>query len=239
MYLGKRDETGGMEANRGGGLSQRALVMAAPALAGSIFYPNFSNTSGLQLNKSAKVSSDTIHLTEDGKQLKAGSFFTKRKFLRTDGSFTATFAFQITSSGEAADGFTFVVQSGKAKAIGEAGGGLGYSRIKKSFAVGFDTFIDDVVCLFKHGKTFNPIGEVTPSPGLVGGVRYGWVDYDAATHEIDVYYSDSQKKPADPIVEGNQDLSKLGEKARVGFTASTGSFTATHEIRDLSSARAL
>ena len=101
-----------------------ALAIAASAIAGSIAYLNFANTTGLKLNKQATAVGPRIQLTEDGTFDKRGSFFTERKFLRTGRSFNATFSFEITSKGDPADGLTFVVQSGKAKAIGAAGVGL-------------------------------------------------------------------------------------------------------------------
>lgn len=210
-----------------------ALAMAAPALAGSISYATFVDTSGLKLNKSAKTSGSTIHLTEDGTIQKSGSFFTKKKFLRTNRSFETTFSFQTLSDGEAADGFTFVLQSGEATAVGDSGFALGYGGIKKSFAVGFDEYPTDFVEIYKNGDVNDPVSEIPSPVGLVGGVRYGWVDYDAESHEIAVYLADGETKPAEPFLVNNRNLSKLGSKVRVGFTGSTGGFNATHEIRDL------
>ena len=209
-----------------------AFLLAAPALAGSFAYPNFSNPDGLQLNGKAKIVDSRIRLTKDSTTQKTGSAFTEKKAVRTGSSFSATFAFEITSNDSAADGIVFVLQPGEATAIGGPGFEMGYGGIKNSLGVGFKTFGDQSVSLFKNGK-MTPIGGVDPALDLVGGVRYVWLNYDAETDEIEVYFSDIDSLPAEPIVEGTRDLSALGRKVRVGFTAATGGADATHEILDL------
>lgn len=209
-----------------------AFLVAAPALAGSIAYPDFDGADGLRLNGKAKIVDSRLQLTRDGTSQKVGSAFTEDKVVRAGRSFGATFAFEITSSDDPADGIVFVLQPGKATAIGGPGFKIGYGGIKRSLGVGFTTFLDDSVSLFKNGS-MKPIGGVEPALDLVGAVRYVWVDYDAETTEIDVFLSDVVQKPAEPIVEGTRDLSELGRKLRVGFTASTGGADATHEILDL------
>lgn len=53
--------------------------------------------------------------------------------------FSTSFRFQVAEgSSPVGDGLTFVLQNAGADALGEAGGGLGYSRIEKSVAVKFD-----------------------------------------------------------------------------------------------------
>lgn len=206
------------------------LVLAGPSPGADINYDTFEDATGLQLNRKAKIVDSTLRLTEDVTGQR-GSAFTKRKRLRTDRTFSAVFAFGMTSASSPADGLTFVLGSNEATAIGAPGAGLGYEGIKHSFAVAFDTFPTDSVYLLKNGKP-NPIGPTDPDPALTGGV-FAWVDYDASNQTLFVYTNEFPDKPSTPDIEQQINLSRLGEKIRVGFTAATGGFSARHEVLGL------
>lgn len=55
-------------------------------------------------------------------------------------SFCCRFQFRVSSTGESADGFAFVMQKESNRAIGQSGGGLGYAGIENGIAVEFDTY---------------------------------------------------------------------------------------------------
>lgn len=207
-----------------------ALALAGPAPGADIDYDPFDDASGLQLNRKAKIVDSALRLTEDATGQR-GSAFTKRKRLRTNRSFSATFVFGISGASTPADGLTFVLSSNDASAIGAAGEGLGYQGIKRSVAVAFDTFPTDSVYLMKNGKP-DPIGLTDPGPSLTGGV-FAWVEYNAANQTLFVFTNQFPDKPATPDIQQQIDLARLGEKVRVGFTAATGGFSSQHEILGL------
>lgn len=199
--------------------------------AGDIQYPDFTDRSGFKLNADAKPFEDAIRLTPD-EEAKTGSFFTKEAFLPTSRPFSARFTFEITSSdlGNPADGLAFILQAGDATALGGGDSGLGYRDMKKSVAVGFKTFNNRTLNIGVNGNLDDGL-PLALDP--VGDLRYGWVDYDAASQDVFVYYADSPVKPGEPVASFPRDLTKLGKRVRVGFTGATGLFSSAHDILSL------
>ena len=110
------------------------------------FSNGFAGATGLTLNGSATDTGDTrLHLTT-GQLNQAGSAFWSTPV--NIQSFSTDFQFQITGSGQLADGMTFAMQADSAKALGPGGSGLGYGAsqpghaggLPKSAAVKFDLY---------------------------------------------------------------------------------------------------
>jgi len=114
-------------------------VFTVPVHADFIF-PDFSDTSGLNLVGSAAQVGQRLRLTPDsGDQAGAAWFVTKQS---VGSGFQTTFQFQISHDG--ADGIAFVIQNTDVAALGGPGGGLGYHSIPNSLAVEFDTWLNPV-----------------------------------------------------------------------------------------------
>ncbi|MCC7351471.1 MAG: hypothetical protein IT446_12965 [Phycisphaerales bacterium] len=230
-------------------LAGAALLMSASLVLGDtqeVLFPNFSDTTGLQLNGSAAVVN-----TSDGAVLRvvpatysqAGSFFSTNKLQAT--AFSTFFSFRMTNPGgtlfdgpdntvPGADGLVFVVQPNSSGA-GSVGQGIGYQGIANSVGVEFDTWQNvynndpssnhvgiDLDGVVDHGAGSPFTLDVSPDFDN-GNIWYAWVDYDGSV--ISLRASESNQRPADPLVSRTVDLKTVleGDVAYVGFTSGTGS----------------
>jgi len=134
-----------------------AMVATLPLLAQSPSYPDFSSTAGLTLNGNAAPLLPNVLRLNPAQQSQVGSAWFNTLQPVSEG-FSTTFTFQISPpTGEGApafpaDGFAFVIQNSASglKAIGQAGGAIGYGGaipvnanfpgIDNSVAIEFDTF---------------------------------------------------------------------------------------------------
>lgn len=218
---------------RGAVLALGLLVVSG--IAGAQVINGFGN---MMLNGSAQLVGPTLRLTDAAVGGVGSGFDMTPLVVDTEIGFNAWFQFSI-HSGSGADGFTFCIQNDGdgASALGGGGGGLGYLGISPSVAVEFDTFDNG-------GKGENAIGinldgslasiastQVTPDMEDAGSL-YAWVEYDGTSDTLDVYFSDTNSQPDTPVVSATVDLAALGSQAYVGFTASTGGLTNTHDIED-------
>jgi len=190
----------------------RSLIVGGAALAASasllladtteISFPNFSNTTGLQLNGSAAVAN-----TSDGSVLRvapaiggqAGSVFGTSQLQAA--AFSIFFTFRMTNPGGSlfdgpdntvpgADGLVFVVQPNSTGA-GSGGQGIGYQGLGNSVGVEFDTWQNmgnhdpssnhagiDLNGVVDHGVGSPFTLDVTP--GLIMATRGmpGWITMD-------------------------------------------------------------
>jgi hypothetical protein len=231
------------------------LVLSAatvvPALAGTLVFDGFSDTSLLTLNGGAAVAN-----TADGTVLRvtraaggqAGSFFSSATVDAS--SFSTKFSFRFTGQGGAifdcntsngADGIVFVVQS-VSSSVGTGGAGIGYSGIPKSVGVEFDNWCNaanndpskshvgiDVNGSVNHGPGAPYTANVTPD--LDAGDRWwAWVDYDGTTMRL--YLNRDDIQPFQPIVSRTLDLPAILQQPTgyVGFTSGTGSAWANHDV---------
>jgi hypothetical protein len=187
-----------------------------------------------QLNGTATTIPNGIQLTDDISN-QAGSAFLLAK--KPYGGFIVDFDYLVTSTDpEPADGFTFTLQNSDAGAtsLGFSGFNLGYANtIIPSFA--FATSIFNRNSGVKFGQNGEFIGN-RPIPGffvLVGVPIHYHITYDGITFSVTM----SQKSQPDFPIELLVDLSTLLEGdglAFVGFTGSTGIFTARHQITNFS-----
>lgn len=224
------------------------LASASMVLADSqeISFPNFSDTTGLQLNGSAAVVN-----TGDGLVLRlvpatysqAGSAFSTAKLQAA--AFSTFFSFRMTNPGgtlfdgpdntvPGADGLVFVVQPNSSGA-GSSGQGIGYQYIGNSVGVEFDTWQN----VYNNDPSSNHVGidlngvvnHGTGSPFTLdvepdfdnGNIWYAWVDYDGSV--ISLRAGQSNQRPADALLSRTVDLKTVlgGDIGYVGFTSGTGS----------------
>jgi hypothetical protein len=230
------------------------LAFAAPAGAAPFFdYPNFSNTSGLQLSGTAKQEGNVLRLTGAEPQ-KSGRVFATTQ-LNPQESFENSFALSMHDSTccenpapgmKPADGMAFVIQSQSITAGEGLGGSLGYSGITPSVIVEFDIYsnigepLTDHIAVISNGEGGKHLqcANAGPTPGctvnlpfpLYGAPVYAWVEYDATAQHLKVWASQSSTKPATPLLDYGISLASLGSSAWVGFTAATGSHNAVQDV---------
>lgn len=221
-----------------------AMVVAARAQV--VAFPNFTDTTGLQLNSAEVTAGNTILLAAN-QQNRSGSFFTTTQWDVTD--FSAFFQFRISSPGgqsdgtsAGADGLALVMQRVGATALGGNGEALGYGQRGGSAAIGtsvvveFDTFANSWDPNTNHiGLNLN--GSLTSlvttnvadafDSGLIWSV---WVDYNGTA--LEVRASNNGVRPVSATLSQALDIASTigGSTAFIGFTGSTGSAYGTHEI---------
>jgi len=231
------------------------FLVAAGYAAADVDYPDFSSTEGLQLNGSATQPTDYLRLTT-ALSNQAGSAFTTKRVVRPDESFKTSFSFTLANAEppralprrgdgpppvfRGADGMAFVIQSGEAEQLGGFGGDLGYGGIRKSIAVEFDLHAnewdpsDNHIGIVKQGKVETHLAAADPPFDLyeAGAARFAWVNYSAEKKRLKAWVSETDAKPATPTVSVRVNLERvLEQRARAGFTASTG---ADYETADVS-----
>lgn len=206
------------------------LAVGGPPLAASSFtYSDFSSIAGLNLVGSAAQVGNYLQLTNDYSQAGAAWYST----LVTVGlGFDTSFTYQIPNPG--ADGLVFLVQNSAsgASALGDGGGGIGYSGIDNSLAVEIDTFrndwdpSNDHMAIQSCGTASNVAGHTFCNYGLNSPMAAIW---DGQPHTVRVAYvpgSFTVYFDGSPVMTSALDLSALlsipGGQAYVGFTAATG-----------------
>lgn len=221
-----------------------AAAMTSPVAAQSFNYPNFNNTSNLQINGNAAVATDgsnrqVLRVTPStGGQ--AGSAFSQTLInLSSNASFSTSFTFNINGSGGGgADGLVFVIQS-NSNSVGSSGGGIGYQFIPNSLGIEFDTwdnnepFGDNHVGINLDGDINSETSIGSPF-GLDSGIDLtAFIDYNGATGQLEVRLSDNGLRPGAALLTyGGLNLATvLGQtSAYVGFTSGTGSSFSNHDI---------
>lgn len=198
------------------------------------------------VNGSAGITEDFIRLTP-AQPLQSGAVFSKNKACPINNySFSTAFSFQMRNPSPAgpSDGLTFTIQTGTSSQNVD-GGGLGYYGIKPSFAVKYDTFLNDVykdpstnyIGLAENGTVVNQTGWFTDldqyntdnGTNYVlsnGTMYYTWIDYDGVSQNIQVRLGTSPDRANSKVVlsVNNIDLGAIfgGQPIHAGFTASTG-----------------
>lgn len=222
--------------------------MAASTQASSFYYPDFSDTSGLQINGDAILATasgpgNVLRLTDNYNE--SGSVFSTSPVTLTGASFSTFFAFQMTNSrgiidpdGTGADGIVFVVQT-VSNTAGGAGGGIGYAGLADSVGIEFDTWLNGAwdpsgnhvgVNLEGNIASYATVNEATRFNN--GAVWYSWIDYNGDTDLLEVRYSMAASRPAAANLAYTVDLELVlgSPNAYVGFTGGTGSAANEHDI---------
>ncbi len=217
-----------------------ALALApSPAAAVSFNYCDFSSAQGLSVNYNASLQGDALSLTPNTLWQRGSAFTTVPFPFDATTSFHTFFRFRIGPNATGADGFAFVLQSGNATAIGNAGYGLGYEGIGSSFAVEFDTYdngatdpdANHVAVLF-DGNIAVHVAVATPAFALASDKdKYVWIDYDAPLQTLEVFLAEDPFKPTTPLISKSVDIdAHLGPNVRAGFVGATGGVSNIHAI---------
>src|SRR5690348_7920437 len=203
-------------------------------------YGSGFTASGLTLNGGASISGTRLRLT-DGKSNEARSaFFTTKVAVQT---FTNDFSFQLTSA--SADGFTFTIQGNSPRALGAAGGALGYGPNSKntipgignSVAVGFQLYssaLGNKKVSLTGDWTEGASPAATPGSNTTGinlhsgDVMNLHMTYDGATLTWTITDSVTKKSFSKSLSINIPALT--GNTAYVGFTAGSGGLTAIQDI---------
>jgi hypothetical protein len=231
------------------GLAGRA--QAAPVIS----YPDFSSTSGLQINGVAKQVGTSLRLTPAETYMSGTAF--SRTQIEPAASFETEFELRMHegSSPQPADGIVFVLQPASVEELGEVGGDLGFAGIKPSLGLEFDIYPFnegdptgfDHIGIIENGSTSTYLECATekavtsPCDKEFTFPLYGetpvwtWIEYNASTHELLVYAASSTTKPAKPatpLLHVTVNLVELlgSQFTFAGFTAGTGLYDAVQEI---------
>lgn len=225
-----------------------AAALATSAQASSFYYPNFTDTSDLQINGDAILATangpgNVLRLTDDFNQ--SGSAFYTDAITLTGASFSTYFAFQMSNSrgiidpdGTGADGIVFVVQT-VSNTAGGAGGGIGYAGLADSVGIEFDSWLNSPWDISGNHVGVNLEGNIAsvyavhePVRFNNGQVWYSWIDYNGDTDLLEVRYSMAASRPAVANLTYTVDLEAVlgNPNAFVGFTSGTGSAANEHDI---------
>jgi hypothetical protein len=233
-----------------------ALVAASaaalsPASAQSFSYPDFSSTTGLQLNGNAHQNGSKLTLTDATDGQSGSAWSTQLVHLGDHASFSSVFQFEILDHGglpgwgiDGADGLTFTLQN-NSNSVGSSGGGIGYYGIPKSVTVEFDTYQNgewgdpssNHVGINTNGSLFS---HVTRNEGTLfddGNLWWAWIDYNGASGNLAVRWAQSASRPDDAMLSYDLNIAAIlgGDgppvsDAYVGFTSATGAGWGQHNI---------
>lgn len=159
----------------------------------------------------------------------------------TNASLSLKVKMQITTLALPADGAVIVLQNDPrgTTAIGGPGGVLGYGSITPSLALELDTFGNVFEIAGEHvGLDLDGdymAGQEAAAPfTLSDGTPFVvWLDYDKTAHVASAYIARTEPKPASPIVTIQTDLTHLGSRLFIGFTAGTGDDHESHQVLSL------
>ncbi len=187
----------------------------------------------LALNGSTAVVGNVLQLTNGGVG-QAGTAWYPNKL--NVSSFTTDFDFQLPTS--KADGFTFTIQGGSngIYALGGNGGGLGYQFITKSVTVAFNLYQSGVtnaetVGVYTGGASPNGNAVNLIGTGIDlhnGNVFHTHLAYSGTT--LVMTLTDKTTGAATTQSFAVNIGTSVGSTAYVGFTGSTGGFTAIQNI---------
>ncbi|MFO7942680.1 MAG: S-layer homology domain-containing protein [Bacillota bacterium] len=236
------------------------LVLFLPTLAftsGVITfkYDDFSDNSLIKTNGDAVIASSpsgdpAIRLTEAQGDQQGSAYYENYVSLVNERSFSTYFTFRMDPKGTTgADGIVFILNN-TTNALGESGGGMGYSGIDNSVGVEFDTYDNDPengddnlgvnhIAININGDVESPVASATQAENagynLKNGMLYHvWIDYDGASDRIEVRMNEnSEVRPANPVIaHDGLNLSSIlyQDEIYVGFSAATGGAYEEHLI---------
>ncbi len=200
-------------------------------------YPSFSDVSFLNMNGTAEQADSALRLTEALPSSAGSAYYSDRELDLTQAIHTNfSFSLHDTSTPVPADGITFTIQSQGLTALGGAGGGLGYAGVTPSVAVEFDSFPSaanpsgNEVGIDENGSTA-PVVSAFPNFNLYGAPVYAWVDYDPVAQLLQVYVSQTNVKPATPLLSDTINVASIvGLAGWAGFTGGTGTDTQDNDV---------
>jgi hypothetical protein len=239
------------------------LMSTAPTLAAAapIVFNDFSDASALQLHVNAAITNDNVLRLVPAAADQLGAAFLKSPVVLGPGmSFSSVFQFRISNSGgisdadgPGGDGFVFVAQGQGSNIYGSNySGGMGYSGIPHSLGIEFDTWnnmltgsntdandgnhlgLDLNGSLYSAVQVNLPTGAGNADRLNNGNIWTAWVDYNGATHFLDVRLAQGTNatRPDAPLLSYSLDLaSTLGTTSPYfGFTSGSGGAFGNHDI---------
>ncbi len=208
-------------------------VAASQVTTGIDFSGGFAASQGqMILNGSTDLDGSRLQLT-DGGQYEAGSAWYSTPV--NIQAFTTNFTFQLVNPG--ADGITFAIQNDDTSAIGPTAGNLGYGYIPNSMAIKFDLFNNrgegsDSTGLYVDGAPpIMPAIDMTSSGVNLhsGDIMAVQVVYNGTTLTLTITDTVTNATFSTSFTI-NIPATVGGNTAYMGFTGSTGTFTASQEI---------
>lgn len=168
-----------------------------------------------------------------------------RKLLNLAESFDLEFTVNFGANSNGADGIALVMQTQGTKALGDAGGGIGFRGLRPSFGIEFDTHFNgdmadpdfDHMTLFRDGITNHRLNSsfAAPVPILLSSkngkddknhfVRLAW---NAGTRQVQVYVDCVQR--ISQSVDLIRDIFGGTQQVYWGITASTGTAGNAHTL---------
>ncbi|MEO8663163.1 MAG: chitobiase/beta-hexosaminidase C-terminal domain-containing protein [Bryobacteraceae bacterium] len=195
----------------------------------------FTDASALTLNSPAALNGTRIRLTSAADVVAASSaFLTAQPDIQ---AFTSDFTVQFTDA--VADGITFCIQTDPrgAATTGFAGGELGYGSITPSVGVKLDLFnsggLASTTGRYTNGATPDqPELDMSGSGVVLDNGHPYMVHLNYQKPDLTMLVVDATDPSANYFTKFNIDIPATvgGTKAFVGFTAGTGTLTATQEI---------
>jgi hypothetical protein len=213
----------------------------------------------LLINRHAAVNGTHIRLTP-ALANNGGSVFNREKVsLKDDRSFSTYFTFVISGSvaynggPRGGDGIVFTVQT-HSNTSSSIGGTLGYTGIKESIAVKFDTWqnsedhkadkdkdpSDNSIAVMMDGDIdvlLKSVAIDSSTLDLMTGTIHAWIDYNGPEGELEVRVNKGSNTRPDLAalsytLADNQRLTDIlnSDNAYVGFTAATGGSRQNHDI---------
>ena len=224
-YVGFTGGTGGSTA------TQSILSWSFSAVTG-VNYSSGFNSAGMVLNGSSTVNNSRLRLTDGGEGEAATAWYAAKVSTQ---AFVQDFSFQLTNPN--ADGMTFTMQNAGPAVLGGSGGWLGYAPIASSIAVKFDLYNNagegaDSTGLYVNGAIpYVPALDMTSSGVDLhsGDVFNVHMVYDGTTLNMQIMDASTQ---ASFVTSWTINIPATvgGTTAYAGFTAGTGTVTATQEI---------
>jgi hypothetical protein len=221
------------------GYTNSSIATAAYTItaAGSA-YINYSSSgftaSSMSMNNGAAVAGGVLQVTDGGAGEIRSAWFNKKVPVS---AFTTDFTFRVLSG--VADGFTFTIQNDPKGiwALGYGGSGLGYQGIQKSVALKFDIYND-------AGEGSDSIGVYTggavPTIPATDLSSTGIVLSSGDLIDVHLVYSGTTLTGTLTDTKTGASVTKQytvnipaavgGTTANVGFTGSTGAFTAVQQV---------
>ncbi|AGL20849.1 L-type lectin-domain containing protein [Actinoplanes sp. N902-109] len=207
-----------------------------------IDYPNFNSGPALSLQGAASVVKPTgqpkvLRLVKSDNHT-AGAAWAAHKISPTK-PFITTFVGQIATGAVHGDGIAFVIQGAGNKALGWDGGGMGYSGIKSSVAVEFDTYknsydiSDNHVAIVTGGNAEVQAASANAPRALAGQPFRGTISYEPLTKTLQVFVNAGNSTlPGTLVLSRTIDIAAAvgSGPVHVGFTAANGSNYSAQDI---------
>jgi LysM repeat protein len=220
------------------GYTNCAVASAAYVIVPETSYISYSSdgftANSLSLNNGPTVTGGILQLTDGGTAEMRSAWSTTKVPVS---GFTTDFTFQMLKA--VADGMTFTIQNDPKGmwALGNGGSGLGYQGIQNSVALKFDIYNDagegtDSIGVYTDGAAPTMPATDLSSSGvtlLSGDLMHAHLVYSGTT--LTVTLTDT-KTGASVTNQFTVNIPSIvgGNTAYVGFTGSTGAFTAVQQI---------